>query len=174
MAAIDTNTASSGLASSSQPSGNALGNSLPQVHVLAQLASPEKLVEQVAQDVAQLEAAISRTDSTASATRYTQEERRGSPRHSTKAVFAIAPYLPEQQLAEIPFTVVRGRNVSRTGVGLLSVTPFEATEVVVAMGGPGLNPIYVLANLVHCTEVGECEGQKLYLIGCRFVRRMFQ
>lgn len=99
-------------------------------------------------------------------------ERRASARQVSKAVFAIAPYRPEVPLTQSNFVVVRGRNVNRTGVGLLSVAPYLEPQIVVAMGAPGLKPIYILSTVTHCTEVGEHQGIKLYLIGCKFVERL--
>lgn len=99
-------------------------------------------------------------------------ERRAAPRHKSQALFAIAPYHPDRPLDQTEFAVVRGRNVSRTGVGLLSETRCDEADIAIVMAAPGIDPIYVHAQVTHCTDIGETDGKSLYLIGCRFVRRL--
>lgn len=129
-------------------------------------------IEALGQTVQEVEDSIPGPTTLEAPSEDPEKDRRGSPRQSSKAVFAIAPYRPDQPLSQANFVVVRGRNVNRTGVGLLSVTPYLEPEIVVALGAPGLKPIYILASVTHCTEVGEHQGTKLYLIGCRFMQRL--
>lgn len=98
------------------------------------------------------------------------EEQRQFVRRTYQYRQKVAPYTERRFPRPEDFLQVHGKDISAGGIGFFMEKEPSFRQLVVALG-EGSATSYFLAEVVRCKPV-EHEGQKMYLIGCKFCGRI--
>ena len=83
----------------------------------------------------------------------------------------VAEYDGQRMPPLAAFTQVVGRDLSPTGMSFLAPEQLESKDIVILLGAPDKDPIFVTARIAHATE-GFWDRKRQFLIGCDFTGRL--
>ena len=96
--------------------------------------------------------------------------KRRSARTDYDTTLRIAPFDGENIPTFYAFTVVRGRDISTSGISFYSAERPESNSLILMLGEKP-NLIYVVGEVRHLCE-GYYDRQRQFLIGVEFIRKL--
>jgi len=97
-------------------------------------------------------------------------EQRDGVRRSFPYRQGIAPYVNDKMPEESDYVEVGFRDISAGGVSFLTPDKPDFEQVIIALGS-GQNVTLVAAEVMH-VDTTQRDGRLMYLVGCRFLRRI--
>jgi hypothetical protein len=103
---------------------------------------------------------------------YGGADKRLSVRVVYETVVMVAEYDGNRFPTFSSFWEVRTQDLSPTGVGFISRRQPQTEQVVMMLGNPQANPIFVVARVAHCVPMDPADPEQGYRVGCELLKRL--
>lgn len=102
---------------------------------------------------------------------FTGSERRAAIRVVYETVAMVAEYDGVNFPGFSAFWEVKTQDLSATGIGFWSNRQPATEQLMLMLGNPQANPIFIVARMVHCSPT-QTDDEPLYKIGCELIQRL--